>query len=52
MWYDPLAQNDLSIPDEDKINNYRKPLTDKQWFHSIQMTWEIAPSLTLYLPKR
>ena len=52
VWYDPLGQNDLVLPDEDKITVHRKPLSDKQWFHRLQLTWEISPSLTVYLPKR
>ncbi|XP_013387820.1 phosphatidylinositol 4-kinase alpha-like [Lingula anatina] len=52
-WHNPLQQQDLFVPDEDKIAAWRNTqVTEKQYKEMANWAWEISPALAVMLPLR
>ncbi|ESO97694.1 hypothetical protein LOTGIDRAFT_103639 [Lottia gigantea] len=52
-WHNPLELSELKVPDEDKIATWRStPLTEKQWRDTARLSWDISPTLAVFLPSR
>jgi len=52
-WLNPLGSPELSLPAETTINTWRQmKLTEKTWRESVNLAWEISPTLAVYLPRR
>ncbi|XP_021377626.1 phosphatidylinositol 4-kinase alpha-like isoform X3 [Mizuhopecten yessoensis] len=52
-WHNPLEIPDLKVPDEDKIAIWRsQAVSEKTWREQARSSWELSPTLSVYLPSR
>ncbi|KAK3587139.1 hypothetical protein CHS0354_006780 [Potamilus streckersoni] len=52
-WHNPLALEELRIPDEDKLTTWRSnTITEKQWKEYARLAWDISPTLAVFFPSR
>ena len=54
-WHNPLGQDcpEKKLPDEELIYNWTKEqVTEKKWPGIINYSWELSPTLAIYLPQR
>ena len=52
-WYNPLELPENKLMDEETIYNWtRDNVTEKKWPGIINYSWELSPTLAVYLPFR
>ncbi|BFZ04518.1 hypothetical protein BsWGS_07556 [Bradybaena similaris] len=52
-WYNPLEVAEQKLPDEELIYTWtRHNLTERQWRDIANYSWELSPTLAVYLPFR
>jgi len=52
-WLNPLGAPELALPAEATINTWRQmKSTDKTWRESVNLAWELSPTLAIFLPVR
>ncbi|KAK3796327.1 hypothetical protein RRG08_021349 [Elysia crispata] len=52
-WYNPLEIPEQKLPEEDLVYSWtRHSFTEKQWRDIANHSWELSPTLAVYLPFR
>ena len=52
-WYNPLEVPEQKLPEEDLVYSWtRHSFTEKQWRDIANHSWELSPTLAVYLPFR
>ncbi|XP_065557789.1 phosphatidylinositol 4-kinase alpha-like [Artemia franciscana] len=54
-WHNPLGSVENQLPGEQTVLQWRQsqyPINEKHWKEIINSSWDISPSLTVFLPSR